>query len=56
MSHDFTRSAVPALARAADRLDELADIAELMGDDDGATRLRRAAEVSRLEAMHLLDH
>lgn len=48
-------SAVPALVRAADRLDELADAAELMGDDDGATRLRDEARAHRMQALDLLD-
>jgi hypothetical protein len=44
-----------ALRRTADRLEELADTAELMGDADGAARLRSAAWSRRLEAMALLD-
>jgi hypothetical protein len=43
------------LARAADRLESLADTAELMGDDDGAARLRAEASRQRLCAMALLD-
>ena len=43
------------LSRTADRLDELASTAELMGDDDGALRLRRQAEQARLQAMGLID-
>jgi hypothetical protein len=49
------RSAVPALTRAADRLDELADTAELMGDAEGAARLRDDARANRMRAMDLLD-
>jgi hypothetical protein len=49
------RTAVPALARAADRLDELADTAELMGDVEGANRLRGEACAHRMQAMALLD-
>jgi hypothetical protein len=43
------------LLRAADRLEALADTAELMGDDDGAARFRAEASQRRLEAMALLD-
>ncbi len=43
------------LARAADRLDALADTAELMGDDPGAARWRAQATSRRLRAMALLD-
>lgn len=55
MTDPLPRSAVPALTRAADRLDELADTAELMGDADGAARLRDDARANRLQAMELLD-
>ena len=44
-----------AAASTAERLAELADIAELMDDVDGAVRLRRGAEQARVRAMHLLD-
>jgi hypothetical protein len=43
------------LARAADELAGLADVAELMGDDDGAEQLRADAFRHRLHAMALLD-
>ena len=43
------------LQGAADRLDGLADTAELMGDPDGSRRLREAAATARLRAMRLLD-
>jgi hypothetical protein len=43
------------LAAVADRLEALADTAELMGDDDGADRFRAAASRQRLRAMALLD-
>ena len=46
---------VRELEKAADRLDALADTAELMGDDDGATRFRTGAARQRLRAMRLLD-
>ena len=41
--------------RTADRLDELAEIADVMGDDAGAERLRTTASSRRLQAMALLD-
>lgn len=40
---------------AAERFAELADVAELMGDHDGALRLRRRADATRERAMTLLD-
>jgi hypothetical protein len=40
---------------AAERFAELADVAELMGDPDGALRLRRRADATRERAMTLLD-
>jgi hypothetical protein len=43
------------LQNAADRLDSLAETAELMGDLDGSQRLRDAAETARLRALKLLD-
>ena len=49
------RRTVAKLTDVADRLDALADIAELMGDDDGAVRLRRAGSHYRIRAMALLD-
>jgi hypothetical protein len=39
----------------ADRLDGLADVAELMEDTDGALRLRHQASELRVAAMRLLD-
>jgi hypothetical protein len=44
-----------ALASAADRLDALADTAELMGDEAGADRFRERASSCRMRAMKLLD-
>ena len=43
------------LTSAADRLDDLAEMAELMGDEDGAARLKAAATNRRLEAFEALD-
>lgn len=43
------------LQRFADRLDALADTAELMGDADGAERFRSHASSQRLRAMAWLD-
>lgn len=43
------------LSTVADRLVDLADTAELMGDDASARRLRNQAELARLRAMRLLD-
>lgn len=43
------------LTTAADRLDALAEMAELMGDEDGALRLKAAANNRRLEAFEALD-
>ncbi len=42
-------------AQAADRLDELADAADLMGDEAAATGLRHRANRLRLDAMAHLD-
>ena len=47
-------NAAARLAAAADRLDELADTAELMGDDVTAIRLREQASRARMEAMNLI--
>jgi hypothetical protein len=46
---------VEAATRVADRLDALAETAELMGDEAGSSRLREQATRVRLEAMNLLD-
>lgn len=46
---------VDDMRRTADRCDELAQTAELMGDDDGAARLRDTALLWRMRAMDLLD-
>lgn len=42
-------------ARTADRDDELADVAELMGDDATAAELRTRAHRGRMDALRLLD-
>jgi hypothetical protein len=41
---------------AAERLDDLADTADLMGDDANAARLRQQASALRDVALHELDH
>ena len=46
---------VQALTKAADRLDALADTAELMGDTPSAEWLHREASTRRAWAMDLLD-
>jgi hypothetical protein len=43
------------LGETADRFDELAETAELMGDADGAQQLRERALALLMEAMRLLD-
>jgi hypothetical protein len=49
-------SAAPGdLVAVADRLSSLAETAELMGDEAGASRFRDAAAIMRLQAMDLLD-
>jgi hypothetical protein len=55
MDEDVQPGHVRVLVRAADRLDTLADTAELMGDGCGAARLRAQAFSCRLRAMALLD-
>jgi hypothetical protein len=45
-----------AAIAAADRLGDLADAAELTGDDANAARLREQASVLRDVALHELDH
>jgi hypothetical protein len=42
------------LAEAADRLDELADTAELMGDDANSIEMRDQASRLRMAAMNLI--
>jgi hypothetical protein len=56
MAKDDERSTdLAGLQGAADRLDTLAETAELMDDSDSAQRLRDAAETARLRALKLLD-
>jgi hypothetical protein len=59
MRDEPTRSepnqAAAAIA-AAERLGDLADTAELMGDDANAARLREQASVLHDVALHELDH
>ena len=55
MDRDDRERSVTDLVGAADRLESLADTADLMGDDDAAIRFGRAASVLRLRAMALLD-
>jgi hypothetical protein len=49
------RPDVDVAAETAERLAELADMAELMGDGDGAARLRGRAAVASDRAMRMLD-
>ena len=49
------RRVVSRLAEMADRLDNLAEVAELMDDADGASRFRAAGARCRDQAMSLLD-
>ena len=49
------RPGAEVAVETAERLAELADVAELMGDRDGAARLRRGAAVASDRAMRLLD-
>lgn len=52
---EHQRELVRELVRVADELARLGDTAELMGDDDGAARLRAEAAQHRMRAMDLLD-
>lgn len=52
---DDQRRLAQDLTLAADRYNDLADVAELMGDDDGATRFRAQALSRRMQAMAVLD-
>jgi hypothetical protein len=55
MDDECRERSLRELVRGADRLEALADTAELMGDDDGADRFRAEASQLRLGAMALLD-
>jgi hypothetical protein len=55
MDDDRRDQEVRELSHAADRPQDLADMAELMADDDGAARFRAAAARRRLRAMTVLD-
>ncbi len=46
---------IAGLRAVAERIDALADMAELMGDDRQAAVLRERSQVARLRAMRLLD-
>ncbi len=52
---DDQRRLARHLSEAADRFNDLADVAELMGDDDGAARFRAQALSRRMQAMSVLD-
>ncbi len=54
-TRDQRRREAQTLTDAAERLDELADVAELMGDDPTALRYRGDAARCRDRAMALLD-
>lgn len=55
MPTEERRDASRRLSSAADRLDELAEVAELMGDEPTALRFRGDAERCRDRALALLD-
>ena len=55
MDAERAASAARSLAVEAERLDELADTAELMGDEHTTAHFRRHATHRRAEAMALLD-
>jgi hypothetical protein len=55
MDDEHRERCLMELVSAADRLEALADTAELMGDDEGAAEYRAEASCRRLEAMALLD-
>ena len=46
---------VPAMAAAAEQMDEHAEVAELMGDPETAAQWRERAVQLRLRAMETLD-
>lgn len=53
--HADDRLTYETLQALADRLDSLAEVAELMDDEENALRFRRQAEDERARAMSLLD-
>jgi hypothetical protein len=55
MDRESQKQDAHRLGSTADRLDSLADTAELMDDPAGADRLRELASSCRLRAMTLLD-
>ncbi len=55
MDPEHGRHVALELARVADRLDALADVAELMDDEVTARRFRHEGERCRMQAMTLLD-
>ena len=55
VNDEVDRTDLLGRAATADRLDGLADVAELMDDVDGAVRLRCQASELRVAAMRLLD-
>lgn len=55
MNPDEQRRAADRLCTRANRFDELAEVAELMGDDATAVRFRDDAVRCRERAMALLD-
>ena len=55
MTEEPAAAAVRRLTESADRLDDLAEVAELMGDDDGSSRWRERAAARRHDALGLLD-
>ena len=54
-SMGFSDDDVARRTLTADRLDSLAETADLMGDPASATRFREQASTLRMEAMRLLD-
>jgi hypothetical protein len=53
---ETNRAAAVVAVAAAERLDDLADTADLMGDDANAARLRGQASALRDVALYQLDH
>jgi hypothetical protein len=55
VNDETVQRAAGVLGSTADRLDTLAETADLMGDSDGAVRFRAEAADCRLRAMSMLD-